>query len=173
MNIQLKGATFNDDVIFGKIVTISDSVQALFSDNAYTRSVTNEQKVGVQIAIEALVQEGLWDKIDVLYLPILAEKVDEAFINLKGTYGQETVIKDRFITDIEQYLSISESGGINLADKTFTNWSSGISYETTAGSFHYGFVYSPLYQLKTAHNIAKPLLVFKTSTGLLRYLSPI
>lgn len=170
MNIQLKGVTFNNDVIFGKSVELSESVKALFSDNAYTRSVTNKQKEAVQIAIDSLVQEGLWDKIDVLYLPILAGKVDEAFINLKGTYGQETVIKDRFITDIEQSLSISESGGINLANKEFTNWRSGISYKTTAGSFHYGFVYSPLRQV-CGFNTAKFSLVFKTSSGGLSTLS--
>lgn len=170
MIIQLKGVTFNADVIFGKSVELSESVKALFSDNAYTRSVTNKQKEAVQIAIESLVQEGLWDKIDVLYLPILAGKVDEAFINLKRTYGQKTVIKDRFITDIEQSLSISESGGINLANKEFTNYGSGISYKTTAGSFHYGFIYSPLRQA-CGFNTSQFSLVFKTSSGGLRALS--
>lgn len=125
MNIQLKGMAFNDDVTFGKVVEINDEIKKLFTLSGYTKSISDEKKFALQQAIESLQTEGIWDKIDKLYIPILAGSENEAFLNIKGSYANNNVID---VTTNGITTSINGNEGASLSG-TLTP----VSRETSTG----------------------------------------
>lgn len=124
MNIQLKGMEFNPDVTFGRVIELSNEVKNLFSSSGYTKSLSDEKKFAVQQAINSLQADGIWDKIVKLYIPVLAGKSEEAFLNIKESYGQSNVIdttQNGVITNIDDTNGASLSGTLTPANsKTST-----------------------------------------------------
>lgn len=94
MIIQLKGMSFNNDVVFGKAIELTEETKALFGVGGYTKSFTDNQKILLQSAIEQLQESGIWSKIDKLYLPCLAGTDGEAFLDVKNSYGNGSNVID-------------------------------------------------------------------------------
>ena len=136
MNI-ICDTTFNDNVSFGQV--INRAIKNLFI-NGYTKQVTNSQKVALSNMVLSLQEEGLWDKIDKLYLPCLAGTDGEAFLDVKNSYGNKTNIIDVVGNGVT---STVEGNHVNIGGEiTDKNTSTGIDY--TVGDiqdFHMGVMF--------------------------------
>ena len=84
MIIVLPGADFSENNI-GTIQLIRElapEVAEILSH--YSRALTDSQKFAFQDFYDALIREGIWSKIENLFIPALASTVTEAFYPVKG-----------------------------------------------------------------------------------------
>ena len=81
MIIVLKGANFSGNNL-GKIAfeDLSERTKEILSN--FSKSMDMIKKLAVQSLVDGIEEKGLSSKIKGLYLPILAGKTDEAFINV-------------------------------------------------------------------------------------------
>lgn len=84
MIIVLPGADFSENNIgtIQLIRELSPEVAEILSH--YSRALTDSQKFAFQDFYDALISEGIWSKIENLFIPALASTVAEAFYPVKG-----------------------------------------------------------------------------------------
>lgn len=85
MIIRLPGADFSADNI-GNIPLIRElSPEVVEILSHYTRELSENQKFAFQDFYDGLKSNGIWAKIENLFIPALADDVDEAFYPIKGS----------------------------------------------------------------------------------------
>lgn len=83
MILRLSGADFSSNNI-GKIQVIRElknETKRLLSN--YTKKLTEVQKHAVQEFVDGLKEKGIWQYLGNLYLPILANSLEEVMLNVK------------------------------------------------------------------------------------------
>lgn len=84
MILRLSGADFSANNI-GKIEINRELTQETIDIlSHYTKTLNKNQKYALQEFIEGLKLNNIWERIENLYVPILAESVDEALYDIKG-----------------------------------------------------------------------------------------
>lgn len=169
MIIQLKGMSFNSDVVFGKAIELTDETKALFGVGGYTKSLTDNQKILLQSMIESLQSEGLWDKIGKLYIPCLAGTDGEAFLDVKSSYGNGTNIIDTVGNGVTVTV---EGNHVNIGGEiSDRNTSTGIDYTVSnIQDFHVGVLFEAI---NINLGTLRELSTFSITAGSANGISPI
>lgn len=111
MIIRLNGADFSENNIgtirLARELT-SDTKELL---SKYTKSLTEDQKYAVQDFIEGLKEKGIWQYLGNFYLPILANNLEEAMINVK-------TLKNDYDNPDSTYYKLGEKGGLTTTNVT-------------------------------------------------------
>lgn len=117
MIIKLNGADFSKNNL-GQIQFRRElTAETLNILSKYTKVLSDEQKFAFQDFLNGLKANGIWDKIGVMYMPILSSKLSECVLNLKDL-TQCTVPTTTSLYKIEGgYCKFTQSNGqINTTD---------------------------------------------------------
>ncbi len=80
--IILKDADFSQSNVGQITLDVNISERTKLICQAYERDFTTEQQVALQNLIDWLDSEGILSSIDCLYMPLLADSLDKAFVNI-------------------------------------------------------------------------------------------
>lgn len=83
MIIRLREADFSRKNIGKLELTKELSAEVTNILENYTRNLTETQKFALDDFITGLKNNNIWDKINVMYMPVLSNNLTEAFINIK------------------------------------------------------------------------------------------
>lgn len=144
MILRLSGADFSSNNI-GKIQIIRElknETKQLLSN--YTKELTEVQKYAVQDFVDGLKEKGIWQYLGNLYLPILANSLQETMLNVK-------TLKNDYDNPDSTYYKLGIKGGLTTAN-TIENipTSSRITVKLNASQLNH-------------HVMAYPLQAFESS----------
>lgn len=109
MILRLSGADFSSNNI-GKIQVIRElknETKQLLSN--YTKELTEVQKYAVQDFVDGLKEKGIWQYLGNLYLPILANGLEEAMLNVK-------TLRNDYNNPDSTYYKLGIKGGLTTAN---------------------------------------------------------
>lgn len=109
MILRLSGADFSSNNI-GKIQIIRElknETKQLLSN--YTKELTEVQKYAVQDFVDGLKEKGIWQYLGNLYLPILANSLEETMLNVK-------TLKNDYDNPDSTYYKLGGKGGLTTAN---------------------------------------------------------
>lgn len=109
MILRLSGADFSSNNI-GKIQVIKElknETKQLLSN--YTKELTEAQKYAVQNFVDGLKEKGIWQYLGNLYLPILANSLEEAMLNAK-------TLRNDYNNPDSTYYKLGGKGGLTTTN---------------------------------------------------------
>lgn len=131
MLLVLKNADFSANNIGNVPISVALSEEAKDVLKHYTKypvEQTNEYAQAVNSLINGLVSKGLYDKISVLAIPVIASTIDECAINCKT--GATVKNNDKFILKF----ALNESGEFVRTAETFADEATQYGYDITHSS---------------------------------------
>lgn len=109
MIIRLNGADFSDNNIgtirLARELT-SDTKELL---SKYTKPLTEDQQYAVQDLVDGLKEKGIWQHLGNLYLPILANSLEEVMLNVK-------TLRNDYNNPDSTYYKLGGKGGLTTAN---------------------------------------------------------
>lgn len=145
MILRLSGADFSSNNI-GKIQVIRElknETKRLLSN--YTKKLTEVQKYAVQEFVDGLKEKGIWQYLGNLYLPILANSLEEAMLNVK-------TLRNDYNNPDTTFYKLGVKGGLTTKNIENIPTSSRITVKLNASQLNHHVMAYPLQAFKDSGN---------------------
>lgn len=113
--VQKLGVVIDDNNL--PILPIFDkNIEIFATAEGFNANMSDSDKEKLTTFVKNLKDNGLWDKIHILYIPLFADNATKAYIDVKATYDTQTVVKTATFTDSEHLTTtLNLNGGVDIA----------------------------------------------------------